>query len=93
MLTLDSALRIPPHVLFRLVEQDAVLLNTQTNKYYALDEVGARLYGLLKDGKGLRESYQVLASEYEVAAARLEGDLLELLGHLLENGLVEIIQG
>jgi len=93
MLTLDAQLLIPKHVSFTLVEQDAILLNTRTNKYYALDEVGARLWGLLNEGKQLTDAYQMLLDEYEVKPARLEKDLLELIDHLVENGLVEVAEG
>jgi len=91
MLTLDAALHIPDYVMSTTDNEDIVLLNAQTNQYYALDEVGARLWGLLKDGKPLREIYQVLLDEYEVVPVQLEQDILELLNHLLENGLVESV--
>ncbi len=92
MLTLDDNLLIPASVSFTFVDEDAVLLNMQTNQYYLLDEVGARLWGLLRDGKSLRESYQTLLEEYEVDPAQLEQDVLELLENLKEQGLVEILQ-
>ena len=92
MLTLDAALQISESIIFTIVGQDAFLLNTQTNKYYALEEVGTRLWELLKDGKQLKESYQILLDEYEVDPAQLELDVLELVGDLMENGLVEFFQ-
>ncbi len=91
MLTLDDTLIIPTHVSFTFVDEDAVLLNMRTNQYYLLDEVGARLWGLLRDGKSLRESCQLLLEEYEVEPAQLEQDVLELLEKLKEQELVEII--
>jgi hypothetical protein len=91
MLTLDAALRIPDYVMFTTDSEDSVLLNARTDQYYALDEVGARLWSLLNDRKPLREVYQVLLDEYEVAPVQLEQDMLELLNHLLENGLVESV--
>jgi hypothetical protein len=93
MLTLNSRFQIPEHVLFTTVEQDAILLNTSTNQYFALEEVGTRLWELLSQGSGLREAHQVLLDEYEVTSAGLEQDLLELLGHLVENNLVEVVDG
>ena len=45
MLTLDDNLLIPTSVSFTFVDEDAVLLNMQTNQYYLLDEVG-RVYGV-----------------------------------------------
>jgi hypothetical protein len=92
MLTLDSILHFPPYVSSTIVEGNAILLNTHTNKYFALDEVGARLWNLLSEGKGLRECHQVLLNEYEVGSAQLEQDLLELLEELRKHELVEIVQ-
>ncbi|HVM70235.1 MAG TPA: PqqD family protein [Anaerolineales bacterium] len=90
MLTLDAKLQIPSSVSFTFVDEDAILLNMHTNQYYLLDEVGARLLKLLKDGKTLRASYQLLLEEYEVTPAQLEQDILELLDGLKEQGLVEV---
>jgi hypothetical protein len=91
MLTLDAILRIPDCVLFTTVDGDAVLLNTRINQYFALDDVGAQLWNLLSEGKSLRAAYESLLVEYEVDGAQLERDLLELVGHLMENGLVESV--
>ena len=49
-----------------------------------LDSVQARL-------ASLRE-LQSAGDEYEVVPVRLEQDLIELVEHLLENGLVELDQ-
>ncbi len=92
MLTLDATLHIPAHVFFTTVDQDAVLLNTQTNQYYALDEVGARFWQLFCDEESLRDVHQILLNEYQVSSAQLEQDLLELLADILENDLVEILK-
>ncbi len=91
MLTLDSKLLLPKQVVFTFVEQDVILLNTQTNKYFALDNVGARLWNLLSEGKSLRECNQMILEEYEVEPATLEQDLSELITQLVENGLVEVV--
>ena len=93
MLTLDATVKIPESVLSTLLEQDAVLLDIRSNQYFALDEVGRRLWGLLSEGNSIRDIYQTLLDEYEVDAKQLEQDILELLNNLMENGLVEIVQG
>lgn len=93
MLTLDSRLQIPDTVIFTTVEQDAILLNTSTNQYFALEEVGMRFWELLSAGQGLREAHQTLLAEYDVTPEALERDLLDLLAQLKENGLVELVDG
>ena len=91
MLTLNSILHIPANVSFSVVGEDAFLLNTQTNKYFALEKVGARLWEFLNEGKQLQECYRKLLEEYQVEAVQLEKDVLELINQLKENGLVEIV--
>ena len=92
MLTLKSTLKIPVYILSTTVDDDAVLLNTQNNKYYSLDEVGARLWYLLGENTLLKDAYAMILKEYEVSPAQLEEDLLELLTDFRENGLVEIVE-
>lgn len=92
MLTLDTALKVSASVLFTAVGGEVVLLNTLSNQYYALDEVGAHFWGLLTEGKTLRKAYASLLKEFEVKPAQLEQDLLELVAHLQENGLIEITE-
>jgi len=93
MLTLDSQLVIPAHVTSTLVDEDTVLLNTRTNQYFALQEVSSRLWTLLKEGQGLRQACHTLQEEYTVEPAELERDVLEIIGQLMENGLVEFVEG
>jgi hypothetical protein len=92
MLTLDAALQIPAYVLYTMIEQDAVLLNTLTNKYYSLNEVGARFWNLLTEGKTLRQVHQTLLKEFEVESPQLEQDLLNLSDNCMKDGLIEITE-
>ena len=92
MLTLDSEIQIPSYVISTTVDQDAVLLNTKTNKYYALDEVGARFWVLITENKTLQEVYRQLLDEYAVSPDELEKDFLELINDLVENKLVKIAE-
>lgn len=92
MLTLNATIRIPAHTISTKVDDDAVLLNTKNNQYYALSEVGARFWSLLTESKTLKEAHQLLLDEYEVSPEELEKDLLELLSDLKDNNLVGIIK-
>ncbi len=90
MLSLDVHLRIPSHVVSSKVAETTVLLNTKTKKYFAMDDVGMRFWDELKSGRTFREVYETLLGEYKVASTQLESDLLELVGNLMDSGLVEI---
>ena len=90
MLNLDTPLRIPTWAAFTVTQTDTFLLNTRTNLYYALDEVGARLWSLLTAKESLRKCCQILLQEYEVEPLVLEQDILALVEDLVKNGLVEV---
>jgi hypothetical protein len=92
MLTLEAVLHIPANVSFSVVGEDAFLLNTTTNQYYGLEKVGARLWQLLNENNSLRSVHQILLKEYMVEPAELERDLLEVVAHLMENGLVVLVE-
>ena len=90
MPTLDSTLLIPSYVTFSVVGEDTFLLNTRSNQYFVLEEVGTRLWVLLKEGQSLKDAYQILLTEYDVPPSQLEQDILELINQLTEKNLLEL---
>jgi predicted component of type VI protein secretion system len=90
LVTLESTIDIPPDVLFREVEGEAVLLNTTTGKYFGLDQVGTRMWTLLAQHGRVEPAYQALVEEYDVAPEQLRKDLLDLVGKLVAHGLVQV---
>jgi hypothetical protein len=89
MATLKSTIQIPEDVYFRDLDGEAIILNTESGKYYGLDEVGTRMWHLLAEHGRVEPAYQALLAEYEVDEERLERDLLELVDELVSHGLME----
>ena len=77
-----------PDVLLQDLAGEAVLLNLENGLYYGLDEVGFRMFNLLVSSDSVQAAYEQLLQEYEVEPERLRSDLEQLLGNLLQNGLV-----
>ncbi len=69
---------------------EAAILNVENGVYYGLNSVGARVWNLIKAPKTFGEVRDTLLAEYDVDAARLEGDLRDLLSRLAEQGLIDI---
>lgn len=87
----DDCVLVPrPGVLHRRLEDEAVLLDPKSGTYYALNEVGSRVWDLAADHPTLGEVVRVLLAEYEVEAATLRGDLDALLDQLVEEGLLDV---
>jgi hypothetical protein len=86
----SERITVAPDVLFRLVGDEAVLLNLKTEMYLGLDAMGTRMWTVLNDAPSVQAAYDALLEEYEVGPERLRQDLDAFLSKLLEHGLVEI---
>ena len=79
---------VPGHVLVRFLDKEAVLLNIETERYFGLDETGARMWQLATTAPNINAAYQALLNEYDVDAQTLREHLSELLEKLVDNGLL-----
>jgi len=91
MLTFNDRAAAPAHVLVRLLDQEAVLLNLETERYFGLDATGTRMWQLLTTSSNIDTAYQELLAEYDVEPELLRANLTELLDRLVENGLLQVL--
>ena len=90
MVSLNDRVTVPAHVLIRFLDNESVLLNIETERYFGLDETGTRMWQLVTAAPKIEVAYQQLLDEYDVEAGLLRSNLTELLERLIENGLLEI---
>ena len=81
---------ISSEVLFQEVNGETVLLDLVSENYFGLDEIGTRIWGLLKSGSSIGETMDTLMDEYEVEREAMENDVGVLLEKLVEAGLIEL---
>jgi len=74
------------------VNGETVILNMKGESYFGLDEVGTRIWQLIKDNGDLQKTFETLLCEYDVEGDKLEKDLVSLVDDLKEKGLIEIVQ-
>lgn len=77
-----------PEVLFQPLGEEAVLLNLENNRYYGLNEVGARMWQLLQEHGDLDAVVAQMVAEYEVEEAVLRQDLQTLIAQLIEQEML-----
>lgn len=77
-------------VLTQEVSGEMVLMDLSSEQYFGLDAVGTRVWNLLDQGIAPADLLSILLREYEVEQLQLESDIEELLGQLLEAGLVRV---
>ena len=68
--------------------QDVLLFNMDDGSYYALNEVGNRIWELCDGTHGMAEMVGMLAKEYDAPAEMIETDILEVLDELRSKNLI-----
>jgi len=88
MISFAARAIVPSNVLIRFLDQESVLLNLNTERYFGLDSVGTRMWQLVTSGPTIEAAYFQLIEEYDVDPDTLRSNLAEILEHLVENGLI-----
>lgn len=65
-----------------------VLLNLDDGQYYALDEVGSRVWELCDGGHSLGDIVTALCSEFDAPEAEIAADVQELIQELVDEKLL-----
>jgi len=86
----SSRATVAPDVLFRVVGNEAVLLNLKTELYLGLDPVGTEMWVVLTNTSSIQAAYDSLLQEFDVAPERLRQDLNDFIEKLLDQGLIEL---
>ena len=82
---------VPDTVLVRVLGEESVLLNLDSESYFGLDAVGTRMWSVVAESPSLAAALDRLAEEYDVEPGQLRGDLAKLVGDLADAGLLRLV--
>ena len=77
------------HVVTAVHGTRTVLLDSKAGRYYGLDDVGGRIWTLVRDGCTTEEIVQHLANEYDADIDTINTDVNQILSDLRSRKLVE----
>lgn len=90
MVSFADRVEPPSHVLVRFLDKESVLLNLETERYFGLDETGTRMWQVVTAAPNIDAAYRDLQNEFDVESDLLRLHLTELLGRLVDHGLLQI---
>ena len=79
---------VPDGVLISHLQEESVILNLQSERYFGLDDVGTRFLTVLTTSESIETAHQKLVAEYDVDPQALRQDLLALVENLVDQGLL-----
>lgn len=74
--------RIAPNIIWRSVNDDVLILDTNTGNFFSLDSIGARIWLQVVEGRSPVEIAQELAREHTVSEEQVFADVCDILERL-----------
>lgn len=92
-ISFSDRVRLPDDVLISNLQEESVILNLNSERYFGLDNVGTRMLSVLSESNSIENAYEQLLAEYDVDPQALRQDLSSLIENLVQQGLVQIEHG
>ncbi len=92
VLTSDSRVRVPDHVVYRAFARETVVLNLRTARYHGLNPTAGRILEMLDRGATIGEVAARLGRDYARPSEELEADISALCADLLDRDLIEAVR-
>jgi Coenzyme PQQ synthesis protein D (PqqD) len=89
----DSCPKRQEEIIVQKRSKDVLLFNMDDGSYYALNEVGSRIWELCDGTRGVPQLVSLLAKEYDAPAKIIEMDILEVLEDLRSKNLIVECRG
>jgi hypothetical protein len=80
--------RVPEHIHWRRFDSELVLVDLKVGEYYGLNDVAADAFERLAQGQAMSEIISGLLERYEVTPVELQKDVDDLVGVLIDLGLL-----
>ena len=89
-ISFSDRVKIPDDVLISNLQEESVILNLDSERYFGLDSVGTRILTVLTTAESIEVAYETLLREYDVDGPVLREDLMQLVESLVDKGLVQV---
>ena len=87
-ISFSDRVTVPDDVLISRLQEESVILNLDSERYFGLDDVGTRFLSVLTTSDSIETAYEQLRGEYDVDPQILRADLLALIENLIDQGLL-----
>lgn len=87
---LPKKVRISDNVLYQQINNECVLLDMDSEQYFGLDDVGARMWQILSEDGDTEKALTILLAEYDTDEKTLRKDLIKLITELGNEKLISV---
>lgn len=92
-MNLKREIRVNKEILTTLVDDELGLMNVNMGRYYTLNKVGKKIWGLLEEEQTISLLVEKLLLVYDVDKNICMEETIEVLNNMNSQGLIEIVEG
>jgi len=81
---------IPDTVFAQIVDDEMVIMDTQSENYFGLDAIGTHMWQILVENGSLENLKKMILKMYDVKEDVLEQDIKIFISKLLKNKLITL---
>ena len=89
-MNIKSKITLSKNVFAQEIDEETIILDSVTQEYFSINEIGKVIWSLLSENKNLEEIKVQMLEMYEVPEEQLEKDLLNFLQALAKKSLISI---
>lgn len=87
-LTASTILSRSENASYEIVAGEAIVIDIDTGTYFSLNKIGTEFWEMLDGTQSVQQHAAAIAQKYDVDASMVVGDLLELAGTMVTDGIV-----
>ena len=89
-MNLNTKISIPNTLFSQEVDDETIVLDTNTQEYFNFSSFGKVIWDMLLEGSALQEIFDELNEFLEIDEKKLENDILTFVSSLEERNLIKI---
>jgi hypothetical protein len=87
---IKSKITLSKNVFAQEIDDETIILDSTTQEYFSLNEIGKVIWSLLEEKNNLEEIKAEMLDMYEVPEEQIEKDLLNFIQALEQKGLIKV---
>ena len=87
-MNIKSKITLSKNVFAQEIDDETIILDSETQEYFSINEIGKVIWSLLEEKKNLEEIKAEMLDMYEVPEEQIEKDLLNFIQALEQKGLI-----
>jgi len=88
-MSLRQEYRLCDDINWRLVDDEAIILNFNSGEYFSLNETGTDIFLAITDNQPLNVLLEIQQKRFGKAEGELQKDIDDLLEELLQNNIIK----